>query len=32
MLGEEEDDKETLAPDTFEDPIDNYLHEGLSHD
>lgn len=32
MLGEEEVDKEMLGEEDFDDPAENYLHEGLSHD
>ncbi|EAR94450.1 hypothetical protein TTHERM_00046550 (macronuclear) [Tetrahymena thermophila SB210] len=32
MLGKEEDEKETLGAEEFEDPVDNYLHDGLTHD
>lgn len=32
MLGKEDNNKEELGADEFEDPVDNYLHEGLTHD
>jgi len=33
MLGKDEDkSKEKLGEEEFEDPVDNFLHEGLTHD